>query len=158
MGAEPRPASFENMPLPIPRFIAEEIVMPAVPPKVASGENAELNIRRKVLPVFSILEKITTRADTMYKSAITGTSVSVTLPMRFMPPIITTAEKTATIMPIIRFDFCISMGVKRDTVPEMEFAMVFICVMLPMPKDASMPKRANKLPSQAHLFPIPFDM
>ena len=87
-----------------------------------------------------------------------GTRVSVTLPMRFMPPIITTAENDATIIPMIRFEREVSTGVNMDIVSEMELAMVFICVMLPMPKDASMPKRANTLPSHSHLFPIPFDM
>ena len=51
--------------------------------------------------IFSIFVKIAINAITIKRSDINGTSIEATLPIRLIPPMITTAVITATITPTI---------------------------------------------------------
>ena len=105
MGAEPRPASFENTPRLTPHVIAM-IIEPTTPPVTPEGVKAPLNIIAKTLPMLPMLAMITARQATIYTTLIKGTSFSVTLPRRLIPPSRTSAAITAIAMPTTRLTVC----------------------------------------------------
>ena len=77
----------------------------------------------------------------MYKPAIIGTSFSVTLPMRLIPPITTRPAITARTMPVTSGGISNpNMGVNAVS---RDVAIEFTCVILPMPKEANMQKIAK---------------
>ncbi len=80
-----------------------------------------------------------TSAPRIYATAIKGTSFSVTEATRFNPPRMTSADRITSNTPVTTA----GMPKADCMLPEMEFTWL----MLPMPKDASTQKHANRTAS-----------
>ena len=100
IGAEPKPASFENIPLATPFCIAKTIA-PSIPPAAALKPNAPAIISPNAAGIaFIFTIRIITQTVT-YKIAINGTTNSDTVEILFIPPMITSPVQTVTIIPVI---------------------------------------------------------
>ena len=102
IGPVPSPASFENIPLDTPFFILKK-KLPITPPVTALGLNAPYIILPNTSGTLFIFKNTTPSASTTYKSAIKGTSFSVTVPILLIPPSNTSPTSIVTIIPIIKF-------------------------------------------------------
>ena len=100
MGAEPKPASFEKIPLATP-FCTAAIILPTIPPVTADGLNAPLTTKATAAGIFPALEKIRIRAKAIYAIAMKGTTTVATDEIRFIPPIRTSPTQTASITDVI---------------------------------------------------------
>ena len=100
IGALPRPASFENIPLATPFCIASSSA-PRAPPAIALAPNALSTIITTAEGSFSILYISITTHIMIYAIAMNGTTIEVTLAILFSPPITTSAVKNATTIAVI---------------------------------------------------------
>ena len=100
IGAEPSPASFENMPRAMPFCIAT-VMLPTIPPVTAAGLKAPLTIST-IAPGTAVMFVTTSKsADNMYTAAMNGTITCDTLAILLMPPITTRATHNVTRSPAI---------------------------------------------------------
>ena len=98
MEADPAPASFENAALLNPTRST-----PITPPTpIACGLNASVKIKASALSTNEKLERIIYKHANKYKTAINGTTFSVTEAILFIPPIIITPTNSARITPITK--------------------------------------------------------
>ena len=81
---------------------------------------------------------------------MTGTSLSAVWAMRWMPPSTTAPASTVSRAPVTQWGT--AKWVCRASATELD------CTVLPMPKPATMPNRANSTPSQAQRRPSPLRM
>ncbi len=148
--AVPRPASLEKMPRATPKRIAAMTAAPAKPPVAAIGVKAWVKIRLKAVGIASTLTTSTTIPAMMYATHMKGTNAAATLPIRLMPPRMTSPTTTMVANPVTQSG---TLNVVCSA-----WAMLLTCTMLPMPKPASPPKMAKAPPSQSHFLPRPFLM
>ena len=90
---------------------------------------------------------------------ITGTSFSVTAPMRLMPPMRTTPTIIIRMMAktmLIMFLLSAAAGTKAWIAVLMESVMLPTCTALPIPKEARPPKIQKMTPSHFQFLPRPF--
>ena len=100
IGAEPRPASFEKIPLAIP-FCIEIAIDANTPPATAFAPNAYSTIVTIAPGNFVILVTIKTNTATIYKTAINGTITCDTLAILLIPPITTNPTQIAKTKAVI---------------------------------------------------------
>ena len=146
MGAEPMPASWENMPRSIPHCSARWIPIPAAPPSAAVGVKAEATMSTRARPAAGRFKSTTASAASAYRALINGTSRSVTRPMRAAPPISAIPAANAAKMPTVSRRGCsmpVVAGKSAVTAKLTASAAVLACTILPMPNAASAPSSAN---------------
>ena len=97
----PRPASLEKMPRATP-FCMLVKKLPTIPPVTAMGEKAPVTMAPSTAGMRPALRTTTPSASTTYSSAMKGTSLSVTRPMRLMPPSSTSIRINAMATPMIQ--------------------------------------------------------
>ena len=88
-----------------------------------------------------------------------GTSFSVTLPMRLMPPSSTMATSMATTTPTMRLRVGRKLFTEvlyASTAESMAVTMVLTCVALPVPKTVSTPNREYSTARNCQRCPRPF--
>ena len=145
IGALPKPASFENMPLLKPI----SITCVNVPLAAAFPVKAFENIAAKADGISEKLLRIIIKQANTYKSAIEGTIAEAAFAIRLTPPTMTEKTRIPNMIPVKSF----GTPAKARALETSKH-----CTPFPMPKPASIPKRANNPPNQAHLLPRPFFM
>ncbi len=88
IGADPRPASFENMPRAMP-FCMAATIAPTAPPAAACQPKADFTISAIAAGTFAMLQQTRTSAKTTYRTTISGITFSLTFAMRLSPPMTT---------------------------------------------------------------------
>ena len=119
---------------------------PATPPKADLKLKASLKIRAKALGILFTLNTKAKIEAKIKKTAMTGTSFSLTVAIRFTPPIMTIPTMTVRTNPVIQ-------GLTLKFISRTE-EMEFDCVAFPVPIQAIIAKAANKAAN--HLIPRPF--
>ena len=113
-----------------------------MPPPAACKLNALLKIMPKALGILLTWVPMAISAMMMNSSDINGTSMLVTLPMRWMPPMMMTAAIAATIMPTTSLTVQSSLKLKKcETVCASVPEILFVCTPL-MPIAAKVQKTA----------------
>jgi len=156
----PRPASLEKMPRETPRCMLMNR-LPMAPPVKAFGLNAPTTIDASTSGRRVMFRTTTPSPKSTYKSAINGTSFSLTLPMRLMPPSSTMATSIAHKMPMTRFTVGMwSAPITLYCVSAVSIAvtMVFTCVALPVPNTVSAPNSEYSTAKNCQCLPRPFLM
>ena len=96
LGAEPRPASLENM----PRLTPVRMMYPSVAPTTSFGPNAWVKIVATAAGSRSMFSATMTSPMSRYSSAMSGTRSWVTEAMRRTPPKMTSAISALRTIPI----------------------------------------------------------
>ena len=125
-------------------------VAPAKPPSAAVGVNASATTQARTRGSWSMCRMMTIREMRTYITAMAGTTLPATAPMRFTPPMRTApaSRKTATAVNHV--------GMERLAC--MASPMELPCTIAPVPIQATMPNSAKHEPSHIHLGPSPFLM
>lgn len=161
IGALPRPASLEKIPLATPICIAI-IIEPIAPPPTARRPNALCTIVARALGIFLKLYTRIASVTTKYVTAIKGTITCATDEILLRPPMSTRAVNIVRSMPDIITDHEYS---RPNSVTahwllaskKLFTALVIplICVNVPIPRRPTpTPKNANNLASHFHFFPF----
>ena len=106
-----------------------------------------MNMEAKTCGTTDALERITTRAPMIYKSAIKGTSFSETLATLFKPPRITKAAIITSTIPVTQAGTLNALVI----FPAMELTWL----MFPMPKLAKRQKRQKRKARTQPIFFMP---
>ena len=118
---EPKPASFENIPLAIPFLITIAKPYPIIPPPAALKVNAFVKIIFNASGTFLIFINIPIIAKIIKINDINGTRSVATLDILLIPPIIIIAVNAATTIPTINLATIESCPNASVIVPEILF-------------------------------------
>jgi len=129
--------------------MAKATVIPAVPPNAAFGLNALFIINIIAEGISFKLNPNTNNAPNIYNIAIDGTIFSATFDILFIPPKVTNATNTVTIIAVHH------KGILKDINAALDIE--FTCPNVPIPRSATpTPNTANILAK--NLLPRPFSI